>query len=122
VRDQRPYEGEHLFTKRTGAYRVTDPDGVPFHQIRARIGALVLLDGAENASLGGGLLADKTGAYRAANWLAASLDLDSYRRGSVKFRDFLKMREATWSHCGLPACAVGVRLVAAYVRDAMPLQ
>jgi hypothetical protein len=90
VSDQRPYEVEHLFTKRAGAYGVADPDSTPFQRVRARIGALVLLDGAENASLGGGLLAEKTGAYRAANWLAASLHPDSYGRGSVKFRDFAK--------------------------------
>ena len=95
VSEQRPYEVEHLFTKRAGAYRAADPDGAPFQRIRALLGALVLLDGAENASLGGGLLAEKTGAYRAANWLAASLHPDSYRRGSVKFRDFAKKEGLT---------------------------
>lgn len=90
VSGQRPFEVEHLFTKRAGAYRAAEPDSSPFQRIRARMGALVLLDGTENASLGGGLLGEKAGAYRAANWLAASLHPDSYRRGSIKFRDFVK--------------------------------
>jgi hypothetical protein len=94
--EQRPYEVEHLFTKRAGAYRVADPADMPFQRIRARVGALVLLDGAENASLGGSLLGEKTGAYRADNWLAGSLDQASYhRRGSVKFRDFVKEEKLT---------------------------
>jgi hypothetical protein len=93
--DQRPHEVEHLFTKRAGAYQVADHAGVPFQRIRARIGALVLLDGAENASLGGSLLREKTGAYRAANWLAASLDPASYVRGNVKFREFIKQEKLT---------------------------
>jgi hypothetical protein len=93
--EQRPHEVEHLFTKRRGAYQVADLAAEPFHRVRARLGALVLLDGAENASLGGSLLSDKTGAYRAANWLAASLDPATYRRGNVKFRDFVKHEQLT---------------------------
>jgi len=92
---KRPQEVEHLFTKRPGAYQTTDPADSPFQRVRTLIGALVLLDGADNASLGGGLLRDKTGAYRAANWLAASLDPASYRRGNTRFRDFVKEQGLT---------------------------
>jgi hypothetical protein len=88
--DQRPYEVEHLFTKRAGAYPAADTGDEDFQKLRSRLGALVLLNGSENASLGGLLLSEKVNAYRAHNWLAASLHPASYGRGMVKFRTFIE--------------------------------
>ncbi|UAB95562.1 DUF262 domain-containing protein [Dactylosporangium vinaceum] len=87
---QRPYEIEHLFTKRTGAYAGEPEASAEFKKLRGRLGGLILLDGPENASLGGLLLVDKVEVYPRYNWLAASLHPDSYRgRGVVRFKNFL---------------------------------
>lgn len=93
---QRPYEVEHLFTKRPNAYTPETAAGATFQQLRGRLGGLILLEGPENASLGGLLLNEKINAYLRYNWLAASLHPDSYRgRGVVNFRKFRQQHDLT---------------------------
>jgi hypothetical protein len=86
--DGRGHEVEHLFTSRHADYREVLADGDAYSRERSRLGALVLLEGSDNASLGALRLSEKLGAYRSHYLLAGSLHPDSYGRGEVRFRRF----------------------------------
>ncbi|SFF28138.1 Protein of unknown function DUF262 [Actinoplanes philippinensis] len=86
--DGRGHEVEHLFTSRHADYRDVLADGGAYSRERSRLGALVLLEGSDNASLGALRLVDKLGAYRSHYLLAGSLHPGSYGRGEVRFRRF----------------------------------
>jgi hypothetical protein len=92
---RRPYEIEHLFTKKSGVYDSGILTEEEFRQIRGKLGGLVLLDGEENASLGGKPLAEKLVDYARFNWLAASISPGSYGKGraNVKFRRFIQAEQ-----------------------------
>ncbi|MFG1921736.1 DUF262 domain-containing protein [Cryptosporangium sp. NPDC048952] len=81
----RHYEIEHLFTRKPGVY---DP-GSGSLALRARLGALVLLDGLDNSSLGGLPFDKKTAAYLSQNTLAASLHEAMYDKGHARFLRFV---------------------------------
>ncbi len=88
---QRPFEIEHLFTKKSGAatYLAQATSDTEFERIRSRLGGLVLLDGADNASVGGLPLEHKLSSYQRSNALAGSLHPDTYRsRGHKRFNTF----------------------------------
>ncbi|GAA3621721.1 DUF262 domain-containing protein [Kineosporia mesophila] len=86
----RPYEIEHLFTKRTDAYAAEGLSKNEIRQLRGKVGGLVLLPGSENASFGGDLLDNKIETYKLYNWLAASLAPSVYTgHGKVAFNKFL---------------------------------
>ncbi|SQE00902.1 Modification methylase BabI [Parafrankia sp. Ea1.12] len=87
---RRPYEIEHLFTRKPGIYDTGTLTGTEFKKLRSRLGGLVLLDGEENASIGSMSLVDKMEIYPRFNWLAASVSPSSHEgRGKVKFRKFV---------------------------------
>jgi hypothetical protein len=83
------------FTKKSGVYDSGILTEEEFRQIRGKLGGLVLLDGEENASLGGKPLAEKLVDYARFNWLAASISPGSYGKGraNVKFRRFIQAEQ-----------------------------
>ncbi|MCK9904305.1 DUF262 domain-containing protein [Frankia sp. Cpl3] len=88
---RRPYEVEHLFTRKSGTYSGQAASDADFQKVRGLVGGLVLLDGAENASVNSAPLESKMPTYLRANWLAASLDASTLSgRGIVNFREFTK--------------------------------
>ncbi|OHV63455.1 hypothetical protein BCD48_38200 [Pseudofrankia sp. BMG5.36] len=94
--DRRRFEVEHLFTKKLGVY----PDqATPDEEIqlkRGMLGGLVLINGADNASLGGLRLEDKLLPYQRSNSLAASLHPNAVKgRGTRVFRQFVAQHNLT---------------------------
>ncbi|MBL7496547.1 DUF262 domain-containing protein [Frankia sp. CNm7] len=89
---RRPFEVEHLFTKSSGAgtYAAQATSATDFERMRSRLGGLVLLDGSDNASVGGLPLERKLASYLRSNVLAGSLHPDIYRsRGHKRFSTFI---------------------------------
>jgi hypothetical protein len=88
---RRPFEVEHLFTRRSGAgsYLAQAPSAKDFDSMRSRLGGLVLLDGSDNASAGSLPLERKLALYLASNGLAGSLHPDTRSRGYKRFNTFI---------------------------------
>lgn len=87
---ERDFEIEHLFTSTASKYEQMVPDPHYYGYLRNRIGALLLLDGLDNGSYGGMLLADKLKHYRNDTLLAGMLNPDFLDRGNVRLRRFLR--------------------------------
>jgi hypothetical protein len=90
---ERDFEIEHLFTSTAAKYQHMVPDADYYKYLRGRIGALLILDGPENGSYGGMLLADKLKHYRKDTLLAGMLNPDFLERGNVRLRQFLRDQE-----------------------------
>lgn len=87
---RRRFQIEHLLPNSRQVYASQFDDEDDYQHWRSRIGAIVLIDGPENAGFGASPLVDKIGWYRNQNLLAASLSPDAKGRGFARFRRFVR--------------------------------
>jgi len=71
-------------------YRSEFSDDDEYQHWRSRLGALVLIDGPENAGFGAALLSQKVDWYKTQNLLAASISPDAKGRGFARYRRFMR--------------------------------
>jgi len=91
--EKRQFQIEHLLSKPRNAYGSSFDDEDEYQHWRSRLGALLLLDGPENAGFGAASLAEKINWYPTQNLLAASLSPAIKKRGFARFRKFAREQE-----------------------------
>jgi hypothetical protein len=88
--EKRQFQIEHLLANPRSAYGSSFDDDDDYQHWRSRLGALLLLDGPENAGFGASTLAEKINWYPSQNVLAASLSPAIKKRGFARFRRFTR--------------------------------
>jgi hypothetical protein len=87
---RRRFQIEHLLPNSRMFYASQFDDDDDYQHWRSRLGALVLIDGPENAAFGASPLDRKVDWYRNQNLLAASLSPDAKGRAFTRFRRFIR--------------------------------